>query len=208
MRIQSLHWFSTTLQYTHRNDACVQGGRSILLDAFPVLEEMRRCFPIHFATLVRVPATFQKIHYDRYIPLYMQIGGSSSYMPLCLYLFRPEPVEMKYQRPHVVVDTKGKVSQNVENRVLWYQLWDWKPCQHFDWMLQLVSENSLFHLCRSQLRSNHFKSKYVYMCVWHTAAAILPFMFDICTFHRQITGINWAPLFEGPLYVAEVSFRH
>jgi len=28
-------------------------------------------------------------------------------------------------------------------------------------------------------------------------------MFDICTFHRQITGINWAPLFEGPLYVAE-----
>ena len=62
-----------------------------------------------------------------------------------------------------------------------------KPCQRFNWMLQcslglwwrlafsqqgfpiskLVSEKSLFHLCRSQLRSNHFEQaeilRYTYM---------------------------------------------
>lgn len=50
----------------YRNDTCVKGGESTLLDSFPVLEEMRECHPKHFATLTKVPATFQKIHYERY----------------------------------------------------------------------------------------------------------------------------------------------
>ena len=44
----------------HRNDACVEGGESVLLDAFAVVEEMRKKHPQHFATLTRVPTTFQR----------------------------------------------------------------------------------------------------------------------------------------------------
>ena len=43
----------------------VEGGDSIFLDVFPVAEEFRRRFPDDFETLVRVPATFQKIHFER-----------------------------------------------------------------------------------------------------------------------------------------------
>jgi len=46
----------------YRNDACVEGGESVLLDAFAVVEEMRVKHPQHFATLTRVPATFEKAH--------------------------------------------------------------------------------------------------------------------------------------------------
>ena len=57
-----------TYFYTwHRFDPCVNGGESILLDTYPVLEELRQKHPEHFATLARVPATFQKVHYERYI---------------------------------------------------------------------------------------------------------------------------------------------
>ena len=45
----------------------MNGGESILLDAYPVMEELRQKHPEHFATLARVPATFQKVHYERYI---------------------------------------------------------------------------------------------------------------------------------------------
>ena len=48
-----------------RNDACVEGGESVLLDAFAVVEEMRKKHPQHFATLARVPTTFQRIHSKR-----------------------------------------------------------------------------------------------------------------------------------------------
>jgi len=34
----------------------------VLLDAFAVAEEMREKHPQHFATLTRVPATFEKAH--------------------------------------------------------------------------------------------------------------------------------------------------
>ena len=34
----------------------------MLLDAFAVVEEMRVKHPQHFATLARVPATFEKTH--------------------------------------------------------------------------------------------------------------------------------------------------
>ena len=50
----------------NRNDACVVGGESVVVDGFAVLEKLRREYPQHFSTLARVPATFQKIHYERY----------------------------------------------------------------------------------------------------------------------------------------------
>ena len=56
----------------HRFDPCVNGGESILLDTYPVLEELRQKHPEHFATLARVPATFQKIHYERYMLLVLR----------------------------------------------------------------------------------------------------------------------------------------
>ena len=37
----------------------------MLLDAFAVVEEMRKKHPQHFATLTRVPTTFQRIHSKR-----------------------------------------------------------------------------------------------------------------------------------------------
>lgn len=49
----------------HRNDECVEGGESVLLDMFAVAEELRTLHPQHFKTLTQVPATFQKVHYDR-----------------------------------------------------------------------------------------------------------------------------------------------
>lgn len=63
--------------YIHRFDPCVNGGECILLDAYPVLEELRQKHPEHFATLARVPATFQKIHYERYILLVLKRHGHS-----------------------------------------------------------------------------------------------------------------------------------
>ena len=41
-----------------RND--VEGGRSSLLDVFPVINELRTKFPQHFTTLTEVPATFSR----------------------------------------------------------------------------------------------------------------------------------------------------
>lgn len=46
-------------------DDSVDGGETVLLDLFPVLEELRERFPKLFQTLAEVPATFQKIHHDR-----------------------------------------------------------------------------------------------------------------------------------------------
>ena len=48
------------------------------MDAYPVLEELRQKHPEHFATLARVPATFQKIHYERYILLVLRRHAHST----------------------------------------------------------------------------------------------------------------------------------
>ncbi|XP_066281998.1 probable gamma-butyrobetaine dioxygenase isoform X3 [Branchiostoma lanceolatum] len=64
----------------------VQGGESVLLDAFPVVEHLRVHHPEDFNTLVRVPATFHKIHFDR-----------------------EYPVCMRYQRPHIVLNPDKEV---------------------------------------------------------------------------------------------------
>ena len=50
-----------------RNDDDIIGGESLLLDTYPVLEEMRVQHPKEFHKLTRIPATFQKIHHKRLI---------------------------------------------------------------------------------------------------------------------------------------------
>ena len=47
-----------------RNDEEVVGGESLLLDSYPVLEEMRIQHPEEFDTLTRIPATFQQIYHN------------------------------------------------------------------------------------------------------------------------------------------------
>ena len=48
-----------------RNDACVEGGKNVLLDSFSLPEQLRVESPQHFATLARVPATFQNTAYSQ-----------------------------------------------------------------------------------------------------------------------------------------------
>ena len=48
-----------------RFDECVEGGESIVVDLLAVTERLRVTHPHHFATLVRIPATFIRIHYER-----------------------------------------------------------------------------------------------------------------------------------------------
>ena len=48
-----------------RFDECVEGGESIVVDLLAVMERLRVTHPHHFATLVRIPATFIRIHYKR-----------------------------------------------------------------------------------------------------------------------------------------------
>lgn len=76
------------LQLLHclKFDDCVSGGESVLLDSLPVLEELKRKYPVHFDSLVSIPATFQKIHYER-----------------------QNPTHMVYRRPHIAVDHSRKV---------------------------------------------------------------------------------------------------
>ena len=45
----------------YRFDECVEGGENMLLDTYPVLEEMRRTHPKQFDTLARIPVTFQRL---------------------------------------------------------------------------------------------------------------------------------------------------
>ncbi len=58
----------------------VVGGESTFVDGFYAAEVLRRRDPSAFSVLSRVPATFEKVHFDR-----------------------QEPVLMRYQRPHIAV---------------------------------------------------------------------------------------------------------
>ena len=49
----------------------MEGGESLFLDSFHVAEEFRKQFPEQFENLVRIPGTFQKIHFERYTPVYL-----------------------------------------------------------------------------------------------------------------------------------------
>jgi len=55
--------------YLIRFDKEVTGGESIFLDVFAIAEQFRETNPREFETLVRVPATFQKIHFERYLEM-------------------------------------------------------------------------------------------------------------------------------------------
>lgn len=62
------------VQFLHcvRFDECVAGGESLFVDAFHAAMSMRNESPDEFRTLTRVPATFQKIHFDRTRPVSMR----------------------------------------------------------------------------------------------------------------------------------------
>ena len=79
---------SPGLQYLHslKNDSMVVGGESIFLDSFKVAQDFREKYPELFYNLTRLPATFQKIHFDRARPVYMI-----------------------YQRPHIVLNHLNKI---------------------------------------------------------------------------------------------------
>jgi alpha-ketoglutarate-dependent taurine dioxygenase len=53
-------------------DAAVEGGESTFLDGLAAGEALRASAPAAFATLARVPATFQKVHYARAEPAHME----------------------------------------------------------------------------------------------------------------------------------------
>jgi alpha-ketoglutarate-dependent taurine dioxygenase len=69
------------LLHCRRFDEGIVGGSSTFIDGFLVAEELRMRRPDAFATLVRVPATFQKVHYRRAVPAHI----------VC-------------QRPHITID--------------------------------------------------------------------------------------------------------
>lgn len=77
------------LQFLHclRFDPQVQGGESTLMDGFALCALLRERFPICFETLCRVPATFQKVHYER-----------------------AKPVHMTYTRPHIAVNHLDEIT--------------------------------------------------------------------------------------------------
>ena len=43
----------------------MEGGKSIVLDVVPVINELRTKFPQHFTTLTEVPATFNRFKTQR-----------------------------------------------------------------------------------------------------------------------------------------------
>ncbi|RUS71647.1 hypothetical protein EGW08_020587 [Elysia chlorotica] len=52
-------------------DDCVEGGDSVFLDAFGIAEKFRVAYPDLFEILTKVPATFQKVHYNRDLPVHL-----------------------------------------------------------------------------------------------------------------------------------------
>lgn len=76
------------LQFLHcwKFDPQVEGGESTFLDSFHVAEELRTRHPDDFESLVRIPATFQKIHFGR-----------------------DYPVKLVYKRPHIVLNSEKEI---------------------------------------------------------------------------------------------------
>ena len=62
------------LQYllARRNDECVTGGDSIIVDAFAAAEELRHKHPAAFDCLTKTQVRFQKIHYQRESPVHLE----------------------------------------------------------------------------------------------------------------------------------------
>ena len=74
------------LQYllARRNDECVTGGDSIIVDAFAAAEELRYKNPAAFDCLTKTQVRFQKIHYQR-----------------------ESPVHLEWEQPHIVLGKKN-----------------------------------------------------------------------------------------------------
>ncbi len=68
-------------------DDAITGGASTFIDGLWAAEEFRRTQPEAFDVLCRIPATFQKVHYRRDVP-----------------------VHIVYQRPHFVLERSGSAS--------------------------------------------------------------------------------------------------
>ncbi|XP_064606801.1 probable gamma-butyrobetaine dioxygenase [Liolophura sinensis] len=68
-------------------DSCVTGGGSHLLDVFHVAERFRESHPQEFRDLARIPATFQRIHFERENPVYMT-----------------------FQRPHILLNHRDEIA--------------------------------------------------------------------------------------------------
>ena len=50
--------------YNNRFDECVEGGESIVVDTYPVIEELREKYPKQFEVLTRVPYITHRQHDD------------------------------------------------------------------------------------------------------------------------------------------------
>ena len=59
-----------------------------MIDAFEVAEEVRKCSPDHFKVLCETPVRYQKIHWDR-----------------------DDPVYIEWEQPHIVVDGEGVITR-------------------------------------------------------------------------------------------------
>ena len=68
-----------------RFDDCVEGGESVVVDTYPVLEEMRKKHPNEFNTLTRVPYTTFK--QKDYIDDVENCGGAPD--PLICFMVLP-----------------------------------------------------------------------------------------------------------------------
>ena len=99
-----------------RNDECVEGGKNVLLDSFSLLEQLRVESPQHFATLARVPATFQNTAYSQRC-VNLDRDDNDKYVCIMTFMFllhrggkvAPQP-DLRYQRPHITLDSSGRVS--------------------------------------------------------------------------------------------------
>ena len=89
----------------NRNDECVEGGESTIVDALAVAEKLRVTHPHHFATLVRVPSTYHSIHYERLKMSFVLDYKHLSFLSLC----RDYPVHMVYRTPHIHLNGDDEV---------------------------------------------------------------------------------------------------
>ncbi|XP_071081334.1 gamma-butyrobetaine dioxygenase-like [Haliotis cracherodii] len=76
------------LQFLHclRFDKEVEGGRNFFVDMFHVAHRFREEYPKEFQDLVRIPANWERVHYDRALP-----------------------VHMSFQTPHITLNNDGEI---------------------------------------------------------------------------------------------------
>ena len=85
-----------------RNDPCVEGGESTLLDAYPVVKQLEKENPHHFEVLSTVQVPHMKIEY-----------------------VAEQKFDMRYATPHIILDKYGEVVKVYTsiNYITFYTLW-------------------------------------------------------------------------------------